>query len=317
MSYPGAFNASSKVGRSILGGQFFPGPILGGKVFHVFPSTNLQYNNEYFDTFPADERTTSLTKALERCKDDRGDMIVIHKGAYTQNTALTVNKGNVTIIDVGYFSDVPHSLARITYTPATAVDLFTVTQDSVRFIGLDIVADCSTAAGAVYALDSAAADKCAIIGGQVRVSDATNLCVGIDCDGADLVVKDWIFNASAAGNVVHVGIRVSDARPHISGCTITTISTSAGCRGVHLDNTATHDGHVIGNIFNMRGGTADEGIVTAAGADNNVLKDNWFHASLSDNIDDSGTGTMMVNNVEGTLIANNSATTASDTVVQD
>ena len=55
------------------------------------------------------------------------------------------------------------------------------------------------------------------------------------------------------------------------------------------------------NKFNLSGGTGDNGITVITGADQVQITDNGFHVTCADNIDDSGTGTLIQGNYEGAI----------------
>jgi len=277
-----------------------PGVALGQKVIHVFPSSDHRmFKSAWMSAGTgAGRRTTSLATAITWAVTGGGDIIVLHAGTFTQNTTITIAKSDITIIDAGWFyrqwfgAAPPQSRAQINYTPATAVSLFDVGAARVQFIGLDVRASGATAAAKVFDFADGAADKCSVIGGQIVVTDATTLVVGVDSDGDDTVVHKLRFLANVAGNVAHVGVRVSAPRPIIQGCEFATPSNSATCYGVHLDSGALCGGVVFKNTFNFTAGGT--GVLIAASTTFNRVQDNMFATGSLTNITNSGGATNLL-----------------------
>ena len=313
------------LGRDVRDQMIYPGPIMSGEVFHCFAADCEQSNSAYFTKLAGGLvklGSTAIADALADCTDNAGDMIVLHGGGgdWSLTSALTVNKGRLKIMDSSVWLRMltgvwTPSDAQVTFTPATAIDLFTVTQDNVQFMGLDIRADLTAAQGNIFALDSSAAANCAILGGQLVITNATVRCIGIECDAPDLMVKDWKFLSpnNVDPTTGHFAIVLNGARCEVSDCLI--LMDDAAGRGVHMESGA--DGcRVLNNYFHMEGTTGDTGVLIDSGATYNVVRGNDFNAALNADITNNGGATnQIIGNNNLTLIANNSATTASLTVI--
>jgi hypothetical protein len=115
--------------------------------------------------------------------------------------------------------------------------------------------------------------------GSTTASDLTRVL----STGSYTTIANNIFS------LCKLAIGVAGADSVIEGNVIQDVDIAA--KGINLTANTADRCIIRNNIINLSGGTGDVGVTIISGANQCVLSDNLFHASCSDLISDSGTGT--------------------------
>jgi len=208
-------------------------------------------------------------------------------GTFTQVASLAIANANVSIIGIGGRGE--QGRGAVWTCMATNDSIIpAATADYLEVAG--ILFNCN-ATDHILIDDAGATDGFFhdnTIFGSTTASDAIRL----DLEGARWTVNNNIFE------LCKLPVDFVGARNMMRGNIITDIDQAA--KGVVIGATA-HYTHIIGNDFNLSGGTGDIGITITASADSCLIKENSFDDGISDCISDAGTNTNFINNVQSGL----------------
>jgi hypothetical protein len=234
------------------------------------------------------ERLKNLSFASLRLVTGNNDYVLCF-GSETGPGSVTVSAANAHII--GASMPLSDSMGRgYAYTCPATVDTI-ITGASAHYLEIANIRFICHATDHILIDNDAATDGFFhhnTVYGSTTASDAIRL----DMEGDRWTINDNFFV------LCKLAIDLAGAACVVRRNSIHDVDTAA--KGIVFGATA-HYGIVTDNIVNLSGGTGDVGITIASSADNIALINNMFPAACSDNIADSGTATLMIDNKEGAI----------------
>lgn len=253
----------------------------------------------------------TLGAAVRKASSGNHDYI-LGVGAETLAAAVSIAHADLHIIGIGD-GGVKNEINRgWQLTCAATVDTLqpTTAADGMEIAGIQFVCNATDH----ILIDDAGAEgvffhDCTVIG-STTASDAVRL----DIEGPRWVINDNIFL------LCKLPVDLANKECVVKRNIFQDVDTAA--IGVKVSNAA-GDRCIIGggpgdgNVFNLSGGTGDTGVYIITGANQCIVTYNLFHATLADNINDSGTGTLKAPNFEATLVSSTATTTYQAQQVSD
>jgi hypothetical protein len=257
--------------------------LMVGNVFYVGVNGD---DNAGGDKFESRLKTVgAASKKLVTLNND----YVLCFGSGTETTSVTVSAANAHII--GASMPISDSMGRgYAWTCPATVDTI-ITGAAAHYLEVANIRFVCNATDHILIDNDAATDGFFhhnTVYGSTTASDAIRL----DLEGARWTINDNSFV------LCKLAIDVAGAACVICRNSIHDVDVAA--KGIVIGANA-HYCIVTDNIVNLSGGTGDVGITIASSADNTALINNMFPTGCSDNIADSGTATMMIDNKEAAI----------------
>lgn len=217
-------------------------------------------------------------------------------GAETLTTEVAISQADCHIIGIGN-GGMDNVYARgFQATCAATVDTLQLaaTADGVELAGFCFIQNATSH----ILIDDAGADN-VLFHHNTTHGGAAITAILLDIEGAQWTINDNLFLVSK------LAIDTVGADTVIQRNTFQSVDAAA--KAINLSNATADRVIVQDNIFNLSGGTGDVGVTVITGANQCSVVNNLFHATCSDAINDSGTGTLIIGNQSAAITGTSGA----------